>query len=157
MTTKRSTVWPNTLNESFALLQQMLFAWFLHLWPLTCERLHQKSIKWFERPQGAVRAVSSDDRWFDTVHKTFKDYVVRPQMSKGWILFACYWFNKQREIFHVIMLFLCFDPFTAPGWKMHGCVFRQYIFLSCNTSIFSAMHLDKNPFTCQCESEEKKA
>ena len=37
----------------------------------------------------------------------------------------------------------------------HAC--KQYIFRSCNTSTFSAVRLDENPFTCQCEKESKMA
>ena len=37
----------------------------------------------------------------------------------------------------------------------HAC--KQYIFRSCNTSTFSAVRLDENPFTCQCEKESKTA
>ena len=34
---------------------------------------------------------------------------------------------------------------------------KHVIFRSCNTSTFSVMRLDENPFTCQCEKEDKRA
>ena len=41
---------------------------------------------------------------------------------------------------------------------MEGCAYRQYIFLSYSTSTLNAVQFDKkNPFSCQCETEDKKA
>ena len=40
---------------------------------------------------------------------------------------------------------------------MHGRACKQYIFRSYNTSIFSAVSFDGDPFTYQCEKEDKKA
>ena len=39
---------------------------------------------------------------------------------------------------------------------MDGRACKEYIFQSYNTSTFSAMRFDENPFTCQCEKENKK-
>ena len=39
---------------------------------------------------------------------------------------------------------------------MHGRACKQYIFRSYNTSIFNSA-FDEDPFTCQCEKEDKKA
>ena len=47
-------------------------------------------------------------------------------------------------------------PVKCLGWKMHRCACRQYILWSCNTSTFSAVCFDENPFTCQCEKENKQ-
>ena len=54
------------------------------------------------------------------------------------------------------------NPFTAPACKMFGLNdartrLQTYFFRSYNTSTFSAMRFDKNPFTCQSETEDKKA
>ena len=38
---------------------------------------------------------------------------------------------------------------------MDGRACKQYIFRSCNTSTLNALNFDKNPFTCQCETEDK--
>ena len=46
------------------------------------------------------------------------------------------------------------QPVKFPGWKMYGRACKQYIFLSCNTSVFNAMPFDGDPFTCQCEKED---
>jgi len=48
------------------------------------------------------------------------------------------------------------QPVKFPGWKMHRRTCKLYIFWSCNTATFSAMHFDKNSFTCQCEKEYKR-
>ena len=40
---------------------------------------------------------------------------------------------------------------------MDGCTCKQYIFQSYNASTLNALNFDKNPFTCQCETEDKKA
>ena len=40
---------------------------------------------------------------------------------------------------------------------MHGRAYKQYIFLSYNTSAFSAIRSDENPFRCQCGKEKNKA
>ena len=40
---------------------------------------------------------------------------------------------------------------------MHGCAWKQYIFRSFNTSTFNAVTFDENPFTRQCEKEDKNA
>ena len=48
-------------------------------------------------------------------------------------------------------------PVKFPGWKTHGRACKQYIFRSCSTSTFNAMCFDENPFTCQRETEDKKA
>ena len=40
---------------------------------------------------------------------------------------------------------------------MQGRTCKQYIFRSYNTFTFSATRFDENPFTCQCEKEDKKA
>ena len=40
---------------------------------------------------------------------------------------------------------------------MQGRACKQYIFLSYDTSTFSAVRCDENPFTRQCEKEDKKA
>ena len=34
---------------------------------------------------------------------------------------------------------------------------KQFIFRSYNTSTFNAMRFDANPFSCQCEKEDKEA
>ena len=39
---------------------------------------------------------------------------------------------------------------------MHGCACKQYIFRFFNTSTFTAMCFDENPFTCQCEKTKTK-
>ena len=55
-----------------------------------------------------------------------------------------------------------FNPFTAPACKISGLkdartrlqtvpYFRSY------TPAFNAVRFDNNPFTCQCETEDKKA
>ena len=40
---------------------------------------------------------------------------------------------------------------------MQGRACEQYIFWSYNATTFNAMHFDEDPFTCQCEKEDKKA
>ena len=49
------------------------------------------------------------------------------------------------------------QPVKFPGWKMRGCVCKQYIFQSCNTCSFNAMHFDESPFACQCKIQDKYA
>ena len=49
------------------------------------------------------------------------------------------------------------QPVQFPGWKMQGRTCKQYIVQSYDTSTFNAMHFDENPFTYQCEKEDKKA
>ena len=49
------------------------------------------------------------------------------------------------------------QPVQFQGWKLYGSTSKQYIFPFYNTSTFSAMHFDENPFTCQCKKENKKA
>ena len=41
-------------------------------------------------------------------------------------------------------------PVQFTGWKMHARAFKQYIFLSYNTSTFNAMRFDENPLTHRC-------
>ena len=48
------------------------------------------------------------------------------------------------------------QPVKFPGWKMRGRACKPYIFRSYNTSTFSAMRLDKNPFTRRCEKRMQK-
>jgi len=43
-----------------------------------------------------------------------------------------------------------------PAWKMHGGACKKYIFRSYNTSTFSVMPFDENPFTRQCGKEKRK-
>ena len=55
-----------------------------------------------------------------------------------------------------------FNPFTAPackasGLKVHGRACKQHVFWLYITSTFNAIRFDENPFTCQCEKENKKA
>ena len=38
------------------------------------------------------------------------------------------------------------QPVTFLGRTMHGCACRQSVFRSCNTSTFSAVHFNENPF-----------
>ena len=54
------------------------------------------------------------------------------------------------------------NPFTAPDCKISRLNDAQthlqmYIFCSYNTSAFSAMRFDENPFKCQCEKDDEKA
>ena len=39
---------------------------------------------------------------------------------------------------------------------MHGRACKQYMFRSRDTATFSDVRFDENPFTCQCEKEEKR-
>ena len=47
------------------------------------------------------------------------------------------------------------NPYTATACKW--CTCREYILRSYNTFAFNAMRFDENPFTFQCEKENKKA
>jgi len=38
---------------------------------------------------------------------------------------------------------------------MHGRACKQFVFRSSDTSTFNAMSFDENPFTGQCEKEDK--
>ena len=49
------------------------------------------------------------------------------------------------------------QPVKFPGWKMHTRTCKQYTFRSYNTSTFSAVRFDENPFTCLCNKEDEKA
>ena len=55
------------------------------------------------------------------------------------------------------------NPVTVPACKNPGLkdaerhTRKQYIFRSYDTSTFSTMRSDENPFTCQCGNEDKKA
>ena len=50
------------------------------------------------------------------------------------------------------------QPVAFPGWKTHGrAACKEYIFRSYNTSTLNAKHFDENPFTCQCEKEDRNA
>ena len=40
---------------------------------------------------------------------------------------------------------------------MHGRAYKQYIFRSYISSTFNAVRFDENPFTRQCEKEDKTA
>ena len=57
------------------------------------------------------------------------------------------WFNLTPSLSQLV---------KYPGWKMHGRACKQSIFRSYNTSIFSAMRLDEDPFTCQRKKKEDK-
>ena len=57
-----------------------------------------------------------------------------------------------------------FNPFTAPACNISGlkdagtCLQIVYIFWSFNTTTFNVIIcFDENPFTFQCEKEDKKA
>ena len=47
------------------------------------------------------------------------------------------------------------QPVRFPGRNMHGQT-ADSIFSGPVTSAFSAARFDENPFTCQCEKEDKK-
>ena len=54
------------------------------------------------------------------------------------------------------------NPFIAPACKISGLNdtrtrLQTYIFRPCNTSIFSALRFDENPFKYQGKKEDKKA
>ena len=64
--------------------------------------------------------------------------------------------NTCRLKRHIQLLTLWLPrPATFPGWTMHGRTRKQYISQFYNTSIFSAVRLDENRFTCQCETRQK--
>ena len=49
--------------------------------------------------------------------------------------------EKSRSLrFLVSLIPSLSQPGKFPDWKMHGCACKQYIFQSCNTSTFNAMH-----------------
>ena len=49
------------------------------------------------------------------------------------------------------------EPVKFSGSKMHGRAYKQYIFWSYNMSTFNAMRFKENPFTHQCDKEDKRA
>ena len=51
------------------------------------------------------------------------------------------------------------NPFAAPACNISGLkdAGTRSIFSCLITSTFSGMRCDENPFTCQCEKEDKKA
>ena len=82
--------------------------------------------------------------------------------------------SKQRERWKSVLFLLGaninsedkkISPFTVRACTISGlkdagthlCTCKHYIFQSFNTSTFNAMHSDENPFTRQCEKENKKA
>ena len=48
------------------------------------------------------------------------------------------------------------QPVKFPGWIIYGRACKRYIFRSYNIYFFNAMRFDENPFTCQCEKQDKK-
>ena len=67
---------------------------------------------------------------------------------------------------HSLLTPLLPQPVKFLGWTIHKChppppqkkqQQPQYTFQSYNTSTFSAICFDENPFTCQYKKEDKKA
>jgi len=56
-----------------------------------------------------------------------------------------------------IFFILFFNPFTAPAYKISGLKYTRMCLQTVYFPIFSAVRFDENPFTCQCENEDKKA
>ena len=80
---------------------------------------------------------------------------VGPLISPSFISRVCKEYNYLKDFFLSSLTPSLPQLVKFLGWEMHGHACTQYILGSCDTSACNAVRFDENPFTCQCEKEDR--